>query len=63
MDFEFRNAVWNNLEHTSFNVEMNHPVYGWIPFTADQNDPEEFGRNIFNLGVNGTLPVEEFNGS
>lgn len=63
MNLEFRNAQWNNPEHTSFDVEFNHPIYGWIPFTADLNDPEEFGRNVFELGVNGTLPVGEYSGS
>jgi hypothetical protein len=27
--------------------EIEHPDYGWIPFTADPNDPEEYGRNLF----------------
>ena len=33
---EYRNArvIWNNL----IDCEINHPVLGWIPFTADQND-------------------------
>ncbi len=26
--------------------EVEHPVYGWIPFTADPNDVEEHGRLI-----------------
>ena len=63
MDIEFKNAKWNNPEHTSFDVEMTHPIHGWIPFTALSTDPEEFGRNVFNLGVNGIIPVKECNGS
>jgi hypothetical protein len=27
--------------------EVEHPVYGWIPFTADPNDVESHGREIF----------------
>lgn len=27
--------------------EIDHPIYGWIPFTADQNDVEEHGREIY----------------
>lgn len=26
--------------------EIEHPVYGWIPFTASPNDVEELGRNL-----------------
>ena len=26
--------------------EIEHPTYGWIPFTADPNDVEEHGRLI-----------------
>lgn len=63
MDLEFSNAHWTNPEHPSFAVDFNHPVYGWISFTANPNDPEEFGRNVFNLGLNGDIPVKEFNGS
>lgn len=60
MELEFRNAKWNDAEHTTFDVEMNHPVYGWLPFTATPNDPEEFGRNVFASGLNGDLPVSEY---
>lgn len=27
--------------------EVNHPTYGWVPFTADKEDPEPHGRAIF----------------
>jgi hypothetical protein len=27
--------------------EIEHPVYGWIPFTASPDDVEETGRNIY----------------
>lgn len=26
--------------------EIEHPAYGWIPFTADPNDAEQHGRDI-----------------
>ena len=28
-------------------MEINHPVHGWIPFTASPDDPEEHGRLLF----------------
>lgn len=40
--------------------EFNHPVYGWIPFTADPNDVEPHGREIFAQasGMNPAAYVE-----
>ena len=31
----------------SINCELNHEQYGWIPFTASENDVEQHGREIF----------------
>lgn len=42
-----QNMSWANAEQTAINCEINHPDYGWIPFTASPNDPEEHGRNIY----------------
>ena len=28
--------------------EIEHPVYGWIPFTASESDVEPMGREVFN---------------
>lgn len=33
---EYRNACF--IEDGRINCEINHPQYGWIPFTADPND-------------------------
>ena len=35
---EIRNAKWNNPEHTSFDVELNHPEFGWIPYGVADGD-------------------------
>jgi hypothetical protein len=32
----------------AIDCEINHPTYGWIPFTASPNDPEQHGREIFD---------------
>lgn len=42
---EYRNAVLN--EGGTFNCEINHPQFGWIPFTADPDDVEPHGRAIW----------------
>lgn len=44
MMLEFRNAV--RLEDGRIDCEINHPRFGWIPFTADPNDVEPHGRAI-----------------
>lgn len=42
---EYRGPKYN--ENGTIDCEINHPEFGWIPFTADQNDVEEHGRAIF----------------
>jgi hypothetical protein len=31
--------------------EVEHPQYGWIPFTADLLDPEKHGREIYEAAL------------
>jgi hypothetical protein len=42
---ETRNEV--RLESGMIDCELNHPRYGWIPFTASADDVEEHGRIIW----------------
>ncbi|WP_044547581.1 hypothetical protein [Mesorhizobium japonicum] len=42
---EYRNAAFNQFG--TVDLEINHPEYGWIPFTASPDDSEELGREIF----------------
>lgn len=46
---EIRNPLLN--PDGTIDCEIEHPVYGWIPFTANQNDVEEHGREIFALAL------------
>lgn len=32
---------------------MNHPVHGWIPYTASPNDTESHGLLIYQAALNG----------
>lgn len=41
---EYRNPV--RISDGTFDVEVNHPAFGWIPFTASPNDCEPHGRVI-----------------
>jgi hypothetical protein len=37
---EVQNAQSLNSENTMFYVEINHPTYGWIPYTLNPNDTD-----------------------
>lgn len=45
MELKYKNPVRN--PSGAIDVDINHPVYGWVPFTADPNDCEEYGRELF----------------
>jgi hypothetical protein len=40
-----RNPKYNGLG--TIDCEIEHPRYGWIPFTANPDDPEASGRELF----------------
>lgn len=48
---EYRNAKYN--KHGSIDVEINHPEYGWIPFTASLDDTETLGTELYNSVIAG----------
>lgn len=50
-----RNLQYANTEGTLIDMEIEHPVYGWIPFTASPNDPEEHGRVLYSEAKEGKL--------
>lgn len=35
---EVRNAQSLNVDNTAFEVEINHPEYGWIPYSLQPDD-------------------------
>ena len=44
--YELRSASYPSISPDFIDCEFNHPVYGWIPFTACADDPEPSGRDI-----------------
>lgn len=50
-----RKAHWD--DSGTITLEVKHPVYGWIPFTASPTDSEEHGRLLHAAGVRGDYPV------
>jgi hypothetical protein len=37
---DIRNAASHNADNTYFYVEINHPDFGWIPYTLDPADTD-----------------------
>jgi hypothetical protein len=48
-----RNAKYLNTEMTAIDLEYEHPVHGWIPFTATADDVEQLGQDLFNAAIAG----------
>ena len=45
----YRNAIFTKTG--LIDCEINHPVYGWIPFTASPDDVEKHGRNLYTTAL------------
>jgi hypothetical protein len=48
---EFRNAISLQEDNLVMDVEINHPKYGWIPYTLNHNDRDTTINNydLFSL--------------
>lgn len=44
-----RNPKYASIDKSMIDVELNHPEFGWIPFTATNTDVEIYGRVVFAL--------------
>ena len=44
-------------EFGGIDCEVEHPVYGWIPFTASPSDHEPLGREVYAKCVSGEFGV------
>lgn len=53
-----RNPVYTN-DHSMINLEINHPTYGWIPFTASPDDVEAHGKQLFARAQSGEFGTVE----
>ena len=43
---EAKNPQYAKADNSIINVELNHPIHGWIPFSANPDDVEAHGREI-----------------
>ena len=46
---EFRNPFFSGP--VSIDCEIDHPAFGWIPFTASPDDTEALGSEIYNAAI------------
>lgn len=59
---EIRNAVSRNDDDTEFDLEINHPEYGWIPYTLTSHDTDNTINNddlLTLIGTNFTRMTQE----
>ena len=51
---DIRNAKSTNAENTIIDVEINHPVHGWIPYTINPDDTDQTVSNDGLLAMIGS---------
>jgi hypothetical protein len=54
MTEEVGTLAWRNPKYNAvgtIDIEIEHPVWGWIPFTADPNDVELLGKALYDAAV------------
>ena len=54
-----RNYKWADAEHTMLDCEIEHPHFGWIPYTTSENDTG-IGKEIWDNRDN--LDIAEYEG-
>lgn len=50
---ECKNPQYSSPDKSTIDVDLNHPEYGWIPFTASPDDPEQLGRDLYAAAMSG----------
>jgi hypothetical protein len=50
---QYRNAVSLSADNARMDVEINHPTYGWIPYTIDPTDEDNTIDNTSLLALIG----------
>jgi hypothetical protein len=55
-EMPFRNPVFSRPAQAAIDMEVEHPTFGWIPFTASPDDPEEHGRQLYDAAFSDAAP-------
>lgn len=50
---KIRNPIYSAPDNSTIDCEIEHPEYGWIPFTASPDDVEAYGRQLYAEAVAG----------
>lgn len=50
---QIKNPVYSAFDNSTIDCEIEHPVYGWIPFTANPDDFELIGKDVYDACVAG----------
>lgn len=50
---EIRNPKYSAPDGSMIDLEINHPDFGWIVFTASADDSEAHGRDLHRASLNG----------
>ena len=59
MQLQVRNPQYNSVG--TVDLEINHPQFGWVPFTAAPDDTETYGRELYAQAVAGDFgPVAAY---
>ena len=63
MDIDFLSDHVRNPSYNSdgtINLELNHPEYGWIPYTINESDPDSTIDNDALKSVVNELGIKEY---
>ena len=56
-----KNPQYSSPDKSTIDVDLNHPEYGWIPFTASPDDSEQIGQDIFHAAQAGEYgPIADY---
>lgn len=47
-------------QDSDIDLEMEHPIHGWIPFTASPDDPEEYGRELYQQVIDSGVAIAPY---
>lgn len=53
---DYQNPQFCNPSNTAIVMEVDHPVFGWQPFTAAKDGPEDYERRLFEAAKDAALP-------
>lgn len=51
----FRNPVYSSADGQQIDMEIEHPVFGWIPYTARADAAEQINRDMYAAALLGEV--------